>query len=198
MIEDRKKNSVTTVDTVGKFHGCAHLSPLDNYTESVGTPDMDMETDLGILPLNSHKIQRKETVLGDKIQRKETRSKDSKNILKDCKNIYKESGCPGIYSPSLDKSVSKHTSVKIIVDRLMGEIPFCRGENKIDTREAEDNNSLTRIKCTRDSEEHNGNSISGFVTHRYGDKHICFPKIICNCKTCPPAFRALADNVTEE
>ena len=44
MIEDRKKNSITTVDTMGKYHCCAHLTILDNYPKSFGLLDMDMET----------------------------------------------------------------------------------------------------------------------------------------------------------
>ena len=64
-------------------------------------------------------------------------------------------------------------------------------------RESEENNSLTWIKCTRDTEEHNRNGISICVTHRYGDKHTCFPKNIPNSETSPPAFCALVDVVAE-
>ena len=56
-------------------------------------------------------------------------SPNRNTILKGCKNIYRKSGCPVIYSP-LDKSIS----VKIINDRLMDEIPFCRVEKMVDTR----------------------------------------------------------------
>ena len=96
------------------------------------------------------------------------------------------------------KSISKPTLVKSIDNTLVGEIPFCTVEEKIDMRESEDVDVLTRIESIRDTEEHNGDGISVCVTHRYGDKHICFPKNIPNCKTHPPAFRALADVITEE
>ena len=72
-------------------------------------------------------------------------------ILEGCKNFYIKSRCPVIYSP-MDKSVS----VKIINDRLMDEIPFCRVEKMVDTRKPEDNDSLTRVKCKRSIEEDNG------------------------------------------
>ena len=49
-----------------------------------------------------------------------------------------------------------------------------------------------------DTEEHNGDGISICVTQRYGDKHICFPKNIPNCKTHPTAFCALAGVVAED
>ena len=56
MIKDKKKESVMTVDTVGKFHhtdprqrnGYAHLTPPDNDTKSVRPPDMEMETILAM------------------------------------------------------------------------------------------------------------------------------------------------------
>ena len=56
-----------------------------------------------------------------------------------------------IYLP-LDKSLS----VKIINDRLMDEIPFCRIEKMVDMRKSEDNVGLTRVKCLRNTEEDNG------------------------------------------
>ena len=64
-------------------------------------------------------------------------------------------------------------------------------------RESEDNYNLTGMEYTRDAEEYGRDRISICVTHRYGDEHICFPKNIPNCKAHPPAFRALADVVTE-
>ena len=87
-----------------------------------------------------------------------------------------------IYLP-FDKSVS----VKIIDDRLLGEIPFCRVEDKIDMRESEDGNGLTRRECMRDTEEYGRDGISVCVTHRYGNIHICFPKNTPHCKTHPSA-----------
>ena len=97
-----------------------------------------------------------------------------------------------IYSP-FEKSIS----VKIINNRLMDDIPFCRVEKMVDTRKPEDNDSLIRITSTWDTEKHNGNGISVCVTHRYGNKHICFPENIPNSKASPPAFCALVDVVEE-
>ena len=69
-------------------------------------------------------------------------------ISKESENIYKKLGCPEICSP-LDKLVS----VKIINNKLIGGIPFCRVEVKTNTRKSEDSNSLTRVKCTRDTKQ---------------------------------------------
>ena len=94
----------------------------------------------------------------------------------------------------MDKSVS----VKIIDNKLLGEIPFCRVEDKIDTQESEDNDILTMIESIRDTEEHNRDRIPVCVTHRYGDKCICFPKNTPHCKTHPSAFCALAGVIAKE
>ena len=131
-------------------------SEINNESENISDSTVDAHADKfspeSILT-DQHKLSRTIRRISPKIdtknQRKETRSKDSKNI-------YKESGCPGIYSPSLAKSVSKPTSVKSINNTLVGEIPFCRVKDKIDTRESEDDDVLTRIESIRDTEEHNG------------------------------------------
>ena len=67
-------------------------------------------------------------------------SPNRNTTLKGCKNINRKSGYPVIYSP-LDKSVS----VKIINNRLMDEIPFCRVEKMIEMRKPEKNESRIRI-----------------------------------------------------
>ena len=73
-------------------------------------------------------------------------SPNRNTILKGCKNIYRKSGCLVIYSP-LDKSVS----VKIINHRLMDEIFFYRVEKMVDMRKPKENDSLTRVKCMRNT-----------------------------------------------
>ena len=78
--------------------------------------------------------------------------------------------------------ISEPVSVKSI--DYVGETPFCRVEDRID-RESEDNDILVMIERIVDKEEHNRDGISVYVNHRYGDKHIRFPKNITNCKHIP-------------
>ena len=82
--------------------------------------------------------------------------------------IYISSGTV-IFSPSTfpsDEYISKPTSVKNNNDILLGEIPFCRVKDKIDMRESEDDNGLTRIEYTRDKEENGRDRISVCVKRR--------------------------------
>ena len=116
-------------------------------------------------------------------------------ILEGCKSSYIKSRCPEIYSLS-----NKSLSIKTIDDRHTDKIPFCIVEKMVDTREPRKpkhiDSQIRRIFIFN-SDENNGNGISVCVTHRYGDKHICFPENIPNSKTSPPAFCALVDVVEE-
>ena len=76
--------------------------------------------------------------------------------LQDCENICKRSVGPSICSPSLAKSISKPTSVKSINNALVGEIPFCIVEDKIDKGS--------------EKEENNREGMSVCVNHRYRDE----------------------------
>ena len=153
------------------------LADVVTETENIGPVDRMVVLDIinEGENINSDKFL-PESILTDQHKLSHTIRRTSPNrntILKGCKNIYRKSGCPVIYSP-LDESVS----VKIINDRLMDEIPFCRVEKMVDTRKPEDNTSLTRITSTWDTTKHIGNRVSMCVTHRYANKHIGFPENI--------------------